>query len=126
MSGSSQDRESPHFYLVILHAGAVLEDFMPYPAPDGVAADFLRAGDAAAEGDVQRIPFQGAELIADAPPVVAAQGDAAVLDDRAAAVSLFCPQPHKSSTAMRTKDKAFIFTFECSPSLPGLLMLIIP
>ena len=126
MSGSSQDRESPHFYLVILHAGAVLKDFMPYPAPDGVAADFLRAGDAVAEGDVQRIPFQGAELIADAPPVVAAQGDAAVLDDRAAAVSLFCPQPHKSSTAVRTKDKAFIFTFECSPSLPGLLMLIIP
>ena len=123
MSGSSQNRESPHFYLVILHAGAVLEDFMPYPAPDGVAADFLRAGDAAAEGDVQRIPFQGAELIADAPPVVAAQGDAAVLDDRAAAVSLFCPQPHKSSTAVRTKAKAFIF---CSPSLPGLLMLIIP
>lgn len=38
MSGSSQDRESPHFYLVILHAGAVLKDFMPYPAPDGVAA----------------------------------------------------------------------------------------
>lgn len=43
-----------------------------------------------------------------------------------AAVSLFCPQPHKSSTAMRTKAKAFIFTFKCSPSLPGLLMLIIP
>lgn len=123
MSGSSQDRESPHFYIVILRAGAVLKDFMPYPAPDGVAAGFLRAGDAVAEGDVQRISFQGAELIADAPPVVAAQGDAAVLDDRAAAVSLFCPQPHKSSTAMRTKDKAF---FECSPSLPGLLMLIIP
>lgn len=85
MSGSSQNRESPHFYLVILHAGAVLKDFMPYPAPDGVAA---RAG-------------------------------------VAAAVSLFCPQPHKSSTAMRTKAKAFIFTFKCSPSLPGLLMLII-
>ena len=80
MSGSSQDRESPHVYLVILHAGAVLKDFMPYPAPDGVAADFLRAGDAVAEGDVQRIPFQGAELIADAPPVVAAQGDTTVLD----------------------------------------------
>ena len=78
MSGSSQNRESPHFYLVIFHAGAALKDFMPYPAPDGVAADFLRAGDAVAEGDVQRIPFQGAELIADAPPVVAAQGDAAV------------------------------------------------
>ena len=84
MSGSSQNRESPHFYIVILHAGAVLKDFMPYPAPDGVAADFLRAGDAVAEGDVQRISFQGAELIADAPPVIAAQGDAAVLDDRAA------------------------------------------
>lgn len=38
MSGSSQNRESPHFYLVILHAEAVLKDFMPYPAPDGVAA----------------------------------------------------------------------------------------
>ena len=38
MSGSSRDRESPHFYIVILHAGAVLKDFMPYPAPDGVAA----------------------------------------------------------------------------------------
>ena len=48
MSGSSQDRESPHVYLVILHAGAVPKDFMPYPAPDGVAADFLRAGDAVA------------------------------------------------------------------------------
>ena len=70
-------------------------------------------------------PFQGAELIADAPPVVTVQGDAAVLDDRAAAVSLFCPQPHKSNTSVRTKAKAFISTFECSPSLPGLLMLII-
>ena len=45
MSGSSQNRESPHFYIVILHTGAVLKDFMPYPAPDSVAADFLRAGD---------------------------------------------------------------------------------
>lgn len=94
MSGSSQNRESPHFYIVILHAGAVLKDFMPYPAPDGVAADFLRAGDAAAEGDIQRIPFQGAELIADAPPVVAAQGDAAVLDDRAAVGTVIAPGQH--------------------------------
>ena len=94
MSGSSQNRESPHFYIVILHAGAVLKDFMPYPAPDGVAADFLRAGDAVAEGDVQRIPFQGAELIADAPPVVAAQGDAAVLDDRAAVGTVIAPGQH--------------------------------
>lgn len=90
MSGSSRDRESPHVYVVILHARAVLKDFMPYPAPDSVAADFLRAGDAVAEGDVQRISFQGAELIADAPPVVAAQGDAAVLDDRTALGSRRC------------------------------------
>ena len=94
MSGSSQNRESPHFYIVILHAGAVLKDFMPYPAPDGVAADFLRAGDAVAERDVQRISFQGAELIADAPPVVSAQGDAAVLDDRAAVGTAIAPGQH--------------------------------
>ena len=94
MSGSSQNRESPHFYIVILHAGAVLKDFMPYPTPDGVAADFLRAGDAVAERDVQRISFQGAELIADAPPVVAAQGDAAVLDDRAAVGTVIAPGQH--------------------------------
>lgn len=37
MSGSSQDRESPHFYIVILRAGAVLKDFMPYPDIGGAA-----------------------------------------------------------------------------------------
>lgn len=96
MSGSSQDRESPHVYLVILHAGAVLKDLMPYPAPDGVAADFLRTDGAILHPDV------------------------------GGAAPLFCPQPHKSSAAVRAKDNAFIFTFECSPSLPGLLILIIP
>lgn len=81
--------------MIIPHVGAVLKDLMLYPAPDGIAADLAGAGDAVPEGNFQRIVLQGTEPIADAPPIVAAQDNTAVLDDRTAVGAAIALRQHR-------------------------------